>query len=97
MPENFTWVETHKQLARKLLEYKDKQEELIKILESLGVKIPASLLYFEGKAEFESGLRFMSTKNMEQYFDLSNVDIDYKFEILDVPVRSKIGKIKLKV
>jgi len=36
-------------------------------------------------------------KNMEQYFDLSNVDIDYKFEILDVPVRSKIGKIKLKV
>ena len=35
--------------------------------------------------------------NMEQYFDLSNVDIDYRFEILDAPVRSKMGKIKLKV
>lgn len=36
-------------------------------------------------------------EKMEQYFDLSNVDIDYKFEILDSPVRSAIGKMKLKV
>jgi len=36
-------------------------------------------------------------ENMEQYFDLSNVDIDYKLEILDAPIRSKAGKIKLKI
>lgn len=35
--------------------------------------------------------------NLEQYFDLSNVDIEYKFELQDSPIRSKIGKIKLKI
>jgi len=36
-------------------------------------------------------------ENMERYFDLKNVDIDYKFKILATPIRSKIGKIRLKI
>jgi phenylacetate-CoA ligase len=35
--------------------------------------------------------------SLHQYFDLSNVDINYNFEMLNTPFRSKIGKIKLKV
>ena len=40
MDAKFTWVETHKQLSQKLLEYRDKQEELIRILQEAGVRVP---------------------------------------------------------
>lgn len=39
----------------------------------------------------------INVENMEQYFDLTNVDIEYRFELQDSPIRSKIGKIKLKI
>ena len=39
----------------------------------------------------------VDTNNLEQYFDLSNVDIEYRFEVLDAPIRSNAGKMKLKV
>jgi phenylacetate-CoA ligase len=35
--------------------------------------------------------------NLDSYFDLSNVDIDYSFKIITAPIRSKIGKMKLKI
>ena len=34
---------------------------------------------------------------LENYFDLTNVDIRYSFELLESPIRTKIGKIKLKI
>ena len=36
-------------------------------------------------------------KKIEDYFELSNVDIKYTFEIMSAPIRSNIGKMKLKV
>jgi phenylacetate-CoA ligase len=54
----------------------------------------------DGKVTFYITLKDttkINTKNLERYFELSNVDIDYKFKIVDVPIRSKIGKMKLKV
>jgi phenylacetate-CoA ligase len=54
----------------------------------------------DGKVTFYVTLKDttkIDTEKMEQYFDLSNVDIDYKFKIVDAPIRSKIGKMKLKV
>jgi len=35
--------------------------------------------------------------NLQQYFDLSNIDIAYEFKLQNTPIRSKIGKLKLKV
>jgi phenylacetate-CoA ligase len=54
----------------------------------------------DGKVTFYVTLKDttkIDTENMERYFDLSNVDIDYGFKIVDVPIRSKMGKMKLKV
>jgi len=38
-----------------------------------------------------------SIGNIENYFELSNVKINCGFKIIDKPIRSKIGKIKLKI
>ncbi len=39
----------------------------------------------------------LDINRIEEYFDLTNIDIDYEFKIIDVPVRTKLGKIKLKI
>ena len=39
----------------------------------------------------------VDSTRIEQYFDLRNVEVDYSFEILNTPIRSKQGKMKLKV
>ncbi len=36
-------------------------------------------------------------KNIEQYFNLDNVEIDFHFEVLKNPILSKSGKFKLKI
>lgn len=35
--------------------------------------------------------------NIKKYFDLTNVDVDYEFKISEAPIRSKMGKLKLKI
>ncbi|PHZ84839.1 CoF synthetase [Paremcibacter congregatus] len=35
--------------------------------------------------------------NLGHYFDLSNVDINFKFKIINSPIRSTMGKIRLKI
>ena len=37
MESNYTWVPVHKQIAEKLLEYEHRQDELIELLQDIGI------------------------------------------------------------
>lgn len=50
-----------------------------------------------GKVTFYITLKVNNISQVEKYFDLTNVNINYRFEIIDTPIRSKAGKLKLKV
>ena len=50
-----------------------------------------------GKVIFYITLKDKNVMNIEQYFDLTNVNIDYEFAILDTPIRTNAGKLKLKI
>ena len=38
-----------------------------------------------------------SKEELQQAMDLSNLDIDFDFQIVDKPVKTKAGKVKLKI
>lgn len=38
-----------------------------------------------------------SSLDMARFFDLANVDVDFEFKILDKPIRTALGKLKLRV
>ena len=35
--------------------------------------------------------------NMAKLFDLTNVDVDFEFKVVERPVRTVLGKLKLRV
>lgn len=51
----------------------------------------ATILVTSNQAQPESGLQFA------ELFDASNVDIDFKFKVIDSPIRTQIGKVPLLV
>lgn len=54
----------------------------------------------DGQVIFHTTLKSnqnIDASNIEKYFDLSNVEINYDFEIINVPIRTKMGKLKLKI
>ena len=50
-----------------------------------------------GRVTFYVTLKDKEITSIEKYFDLTNVEMDYEFEILDTPIRSNAGKLKLKI
>lgn len=55
-------------------------------------------LYVTMKNDKTGQTHFIKTdSNLSRLFDLSNVDLDFDFKILAQPVRTAMGKLKLRV